>query len=579
VTAESGRVSRRRLFGLAGAGAAVAGVGVVGGVAADRMASSTSTADGPGPAGAVPFHGATQAGITTPAQDRLHFISLDVTTTSRDDLVDLLREWTRAAERMTAGQEAAAGGAVGGSADAPPEDTGEALGLPASSLTLTVGFGPGLFDQRFGLADRRPPALIDLPAFPKDALDPARCGGDLCVQACADDPQVAVHAIRNLVRMGFGAVTVRWSQLGFGRTSTTSRAQSTPRNLFGFKDGTNNIKSEETDALRDHVWVQPGDGPAWMTGGSYLVARRIGMHIETWDRTRLSEQEDVIGRAKGTGAPLGQTGEFDPVDLHVDGEGGKPLVPEDAHIRLASAESLGGVRILRRGYNFVDGSDGLGHLDAGLFFIAFNRDSRRQFVPMQQALAGNDAMMEYIQHTGSALYACPPGSTPSGTATSPRNAWNSSDARVRSQTTTEPTPGRVGVAPIGTVVVAVSEPARASPAPARLVRWSPSATVSARAPLVATESSRMGLARTLPLVTLPSSAETNCRWFWMRSRSCRANRCRVRTKPSAWAPSRFWHPGWRFSPAAGSRSRCGTQMFTPPAASTTPANPPKPTSA
>ncbi|GDY29888.1 iron uptake transporter deferrochelatase/peroxidase subunit [Gandjariella thermophila] len=406
------RVSRRRLFGLAGAGAALAGAGVAGGMAADRVVPAASTTDTA--ANAVPFHGANQAGIVTPAQDRLHFVSFDVTTTSRNDLVDLLREWTRAAERMAAGQEATEHGAVGGPAEAPPEDTGEALGLPASSLTLTVGFGPSLFDQRFGLADRRPPALIDLPAFAKDALDPARCGGDLCVQACANDPQVAVHAIRNLARIGFGAVTVRWSQLGFGRTSTTSRSQSTPRNLFGFKDGTNNIKAEDTDALRQHVWVQPGDGPDWMTGGSYLVARRIRMHIETWDRTRLSEQEEIIGRQKGSGAAHGQAGEFDPVDLHVHGEGGKPLIADDAHIRLASAESLGGVRILRRGYNFVDGSDGLGHLDAGLFFIAFNRDPRSQFVPMQQALAEKDAMMEYIQHTGSAIYACPPGVRPGG---------------------------------------------------------------------------------------------------------------------------------------------------------------------
>jgi deferrochelatase/peroxidase EfeB len=410
--ATGGQVSRRRLFSLAGTGAALAGIGVVGGATVDRVVQSSPENATQGASGVVPFHGQTQAGIATPAQDRLHFVAFDVTTNSRSELIDLLREWTTAAERMTAGKDATERGALGGPADAPPEDTGEALGLTASSLSLTLGFGPSLFDQRFGLAEKRPPALIDLPAFPQDALDQARCGGDLCVQACANDPQVAVHAIRNLARIGFGAVSVRWSQLGFGRTSSTSRSQTTPRNLFGFKDGTNNIKGEDADALRDHVWVQPGDGPDWMIGGSYLVARRIRMHIETWDRTRRSEQEEIIGRAKGTGAAHGQTDEFDPVDLHVKGEGGKPMVADNAHIRLASAESLNGARILRRGYNFVDGSDGVGHLDAGLFFIAFNRDPRRQFVPMQQALAENDKMMEYIQHTGSAIFACPPGVQP-----------------------------------------------------------------------------------------------------------------------------------------------------------------------
>jgi deferrochelatase/peroxidase EfeB len=229
------------------------------------------------------------------------------------------------------------------------------------------------------------------------------------VQACANDPQVAVHAIRNLARIGFGRVSVRWSQLGFGRTSSTTRAQATPRNMFGFKDGTRNIKAEESDVLRDHVWVSEADGPEWLVGGTYLVARRIRMHVEIWDRTSLREQEEIVGRKKGTGAALGQVDEFDEMDLHVKGAGGLPVIGVDAHIRLASHEELSGAKILRRGYNFTDGSDGLGHLDAGLFFVCFNRDSRTRFVPMQNALASRDKMMEYLEHTGSGHFAVPPG--------------------------------------------------------------------------------------------------------------------------------------------------------------------------
>ncbi|MFB9907216.1 iron uptake transporter deferrochelatase/peroxidase subunit [Allokutzneria oryzae] len=399
-------LSRRQLFGYAGAGVALAGAGATAGVLAARAEEVPERPH------LVPFHGDHQAGITTAAQDRLHFVSFDVTTSKRAELVDLLREWTIAAERMTRGEEAADRGAIGGPQHAPPADTGEALGLSASSLTLTVGFGPSLFDKRFGLESARPEALADLPRFPSDDLDPKRSGGDICVQACADDPQVAVHAVRNLARIGFGSVAVRWSQLGFGRTSSTTKDQATPRNLFGFKDGTNNIKAEDAGELDDHVWVRDGDGPPWMTGGTYLVARRIRMHIETWDRTSLAEQEAIIGRKKGSGAPLGQTEEFDPVDLHVKGAGGVPLIAEDSHVRLASAESLGGAKILRRGYNFTDGSDGFGHLDAGLFFICFNRDPRKQFVPMQQALSSKDKMMEYVKHNGSGLFACPPGVRP-----------------------------------------------------------------------------------------------------------------------------------------------------------------------
>lgn len=398
---EGRRVSRRGFLGMAGVGAAaVTATGV--GIAVTRSEAQP----GPGPADAYPFLGTHQAGIVTPAQDRLHFAAFDVTTTSRDELVALLREWTAAAQQLTAGK------AIGGprSYDAPPDDTGEAEGLPASGLTLTFGFGPGLFDRRFGLAGQRPAALADLPHFPGDTLDPDRSGGDLCVQACANDPQVAVHAVRNLARIGFGRAAIRWSQLGFGRTSSTSTAQATPRNLFGFKDGTANIMAEDSDALRDHVWVQPGDDPDWMTDGSYLVARRIRMTIETWDRTTLREQEAVIGRTRPSGAPLSGGEEFTEPDFALAGSAG-PLIPQDSHLASAHPSTNDGARMLRRGYNFTDGNDSLGRLDAGLFFLAFQRDIRTAFLPVQTRLARNDALNEYIRHVGSATFAIPPGVT------------------------------------------------------------------------------------------------------------------------------------------------------------------------
>ncbi len=387
------------------AGAAALGAGAF----ATRMVSEPTHAVAASASDPVPFYGAHQAGIVTPAQDRLHFVAFDVITDKRAELVELLQDWTAAAARMTQGQTAGPLGAVGGVPEAPPEDTGEALGLPPAGLTLTVGFGPSLFDERFGLADRRPPALADLPSFPREDLQPEISGGDICVQACANDPQVAVHAVRNLARIGFGRVSVRWSQLGFGRTSSTSKAQQTPRNLFGFKDGTDNLKAEDAALVRDWLWASADDGAAWMAGGSYLVTRKIRMNIETWDRTSLAEQEAIFGRDKGEGAPLGREKEFDPIDFTLKGAGGEPLIPADSHIRLAHPSQHGGARLLRRGYNFVDGSDGLGRLDAGLFFIAYQRDPRRQFVPVQMALAKSDALNEYIKHVSSALFACPPG--------------------------------------------------------------------------------------------------------------------------------------------------------------------------
>ena len=421
-----GGLTRRGLLGLAGAGAALGAAGFgAGRASADQAAPPASSAGGVPTMGAVgapaesapattyPFHGEHQAGIVTPAQDRLHFAAFDLATTSRDDLIALLRAWTAAAAQLTAGRPVGEGATA---YDAPPHDTGEADGLPAAKLTLTFGFGPSLFRDaagrdRFGLAARQPKALRPLPHFPADKLDPARSDGDLCVQACAEDPQVAVHAVRNLARIAFGVAPLKWSQLGFGRTSSTSTSQATPRNLFGFKDGTANLKAEDADLLREHVWVGRGDDPAadWLAGGSYLVARRIAMTIETWDRTSLRERETIVGRDRPRGAPLSGGDEFTAPDFARLGRGDKPLIAERSHVRLAHPTQNDGVRMLRRGYNYTDGNAALGRLDAGLFFICYVRDPVRQYVPMQTRLSRDDLMMEYLQHRASGLFAVPRG--------------------------------------------------------------------------------------------------------------------------------------------------------------------------
>jgi deferrochelatase/peroxidase EfeB len=410
VTEQRSGLSRRKLFGAAGVTAAVVGAAGAGALAGRASAAS---ADFSGLHQPIPFRGERQAGIVTPQQDRMHFCAFDVTTDNRDEVIALLKQWTQMAERMTQGHDAFPDGAIGGNPYAPPEDTGEALGLPASQLTMTIGFGPSFFTKdgkdRVGIASARPAGLADLPKFPNETMDPARCGGDICVQACANDPQVAVHAIRNLARVGFGTVAVKYSQLGFGRTSSTTREQVTPRNLMGFKDGTNNLKAEDVDDLNRNVWVAPGDGPDWLAGGTYLVTRRIRMRIEAWDRTTLLEQERVIGRQKGSGAPNGYRDEFEQLDFDSKDGAGKPLIDVDAHVRLVKPEHVGGVKMLRRGYNFTDGSDGFGHLDAGLFFIAFVRNPSTNFIPVQAQMSSKDALNEYITHTGTAVFACPPG--------------------------------------------------------------------------------------------------------------------------------------------------------------------------
>ena len=410
--------SRRAMFTGAGLGAALAGLaGVAGGrawEASQRPEEAILTV--------YPFRGDHQAGITTPAQDNMFTAAFDVSTTDVEELKTLLSDWAVAAEQMTSGE--LVGGQPSSNKQLPPKDTGEAWGYKPNGLTITFGVGKGLFvdaegNDRFGLAARMPAILKEgMPSFSGDQLHAAQSDGDLLVQACSNDAQVCVHAIRNLTRIAFGTAALRWSQVGYGRTSSTSVDQETPRNLFGFKDGTNNIKAEDSaDQLNEHLWVQKGDDAAaeWMTGGTYYVARRIHMLAEVWDRLRLIEQEQTMGRDKRYGAPLSianptkSSEEFTAVDYEAKDDKGETLVPADAHIAVVSPEQNQGRRMLRRGYNYTDGSDSLGLLQTGLFFIAFVRDPRTNFYPILDRMTKSDALQEYLKHEASALFAIPPG--------------------------------------------------------------------------------------------------------------------------------------------------------------------------
>lgn len=402
-------LSRRGLLALGG-GVGLAVGAVAGGLAGAALRSDAAS----GAALEYPFYGEHQSGITTPAQDRLHFASFELRPdVTRADLVALLQEWSYAANRMMMGLEVSAKGAFGGGPHLPPDDTGEAAGLGPAGLTITFGFGRSLFGggatrDRFGLAAQLPPDFTELPTMVNDVIRPEYSGGDLCIQACSNDPQVAVHAIRNLTRIGFGRARLKWSQLGFGRTSSTSTAQTTPRNLFGQKDGTANIKAEEPDRLAEHVWITAG--PTWSQGGSYLVARRIAMTVEVWDGVRLEEQDRVLGRHKHSGAPLSGGTEFTAPDFAAADGTGKLLIDPRSHVARAHPANNNGIAMLRRGYNYVDGNDGTGRLDAGLFFIGFVKAPDR-FAQVHTNMARDDMFAEYLKTTSSSVFLVPPGAT------------------------------------------------------------------------------------------------------------------------------------------------------------------------
>lgn len=363
-----------------------------------------------------PFWGKHQGGIATRQQTDSYFAAFDLVTEKVADVASLLQRWTEAAAHMTAGQPART---LSNDPAQPPEDSGEALSLPPARLTITIGFGPGLFTKdgkdRYGLAAKRPEALVDLPSFPGDQLVPEHTGGDLSVHACADDPQVAFHAVRQLAALADGVAQLRWTQTGF---AAGPASKGTGRNLMGFKDGTINPTN-----LDQHVWVG-SEGPGWMQGGSYLVTRRIRIALEHWDRTNVAFQEQVVGRKKMSGAPIGGKDEFEPLNLSATDAEGNPLIPETSHVRLSAPEVNNGAQILRRAYSYNDGLNftaerwppwrqGLEY-DAGLFFMGYQRDVRQGFIPIHANLSRMDAMNQFITHVGGGLFAIPGGPAKGG---------------------------------------------------------------------------------------------------------------------------------------------------------------------
>lgn len=396
-------LSRRSLFTGAAGGLAVGGMAGVAGTLSATGASAGETQPAPAETASLtyPFYGSgPQAGIRTPPQQYCVFMTFDLQISTASELQQLLATWSAAIDRLMSG--ATIGSVEPPRKNAVASDTGEALGLGPNGLTVTVGLGPGVFDERFGLAKKRPALLSELPKMPSDQLQREFTGGDLSLQACADHPQVAYHAIRDLARMARESAHTRWTVMGFGKASAAA-GQKTPRNLLGFKDGTRNI-TDKAD-YDEFVWL--GDDAGWMAGGTYQIARKIQMHIEIWDADDIGDQETIFGRTKKVGAPLTGHREFDTPKFHEKGQGGESVIAPTAHIALAAHENNGGVKILRRPYNYTDGINQFGQLDAGLLFMVYTNDPGH-FVRIQRKLGASDRLNEYIAHIGSAIFAVPP---------------------------------------------------------------------------------------------------------------------------------------------------------------------------
>lgn len=368
------------------------GAAALTGVAAGAALTGAATTGSGGPEDAagravVPFHGERQAGVGTPPPAFLTLLAFDLAPgTDRDALVRLLRVWTDDAARLTQGRPGLA------------DSEGELAAVPAS-LTVTVGFGPAVFDAARRAA-RRPAWLRPLPSFGVDALRPEWSAGDLALQLCADDPVTLAHAARVLVRQASTFATVRWVQQGYRNAPGAVAQGTTMRNLFGQVDGTRNLVPGRDDDL---IWVADGA----LAGGTGMVVRRIAMDLDAWEQLDRPGREQVVGRRLADGAPLTGRAEHDEPDLAATGPDGLTVIPPFAHIRRARTDDPR-QRFLRRGYNYDDGAG----RDAGLLFITFQADVDAQFVPVQRRLDELDLMNTWTTPIGSAVFAVPGGAAP-----------------------------------------------------------------------------------------------------------------------------------------------------------------------
>ena len=391
-------------------GALWAGVGgtVLGAAAGSTAAWAASSPVGPPDdivdlSRSYPFYGQPhQGGIDTNPQRYSVFMTFTMPdAVTRAQLQALLARWSAAASVLQQGKPV---GSVQPASDVQPAgDTGEAYELSPASLTLTIGLGPSVFSNRFGFAKYKPALFAELPPLNGDNLDPKLTGGDLSVQACADDPQVCYHAVRNMARLGRSVVAPHWAVLGFGRASA-GPGQETPRNLLGFKDGTRNVSADEQYSR--FVWIDSSDQP-WLNGGTYQIVRKVRMLMETWDTDRIGNQQQIFGRHKEAGSPLTGTGEFDTPDFSAKDDKGKPVIDPLSHMALAARENNDGIMIRRRSYNYTDGLDAEGQLNAGLLFVSY-QNNPGNFIRLQNRLGAHDLLNEYIRHIGSAIFVVPP---------------------------------------------------------------------------------------------------------------------------------------------------------------------------
>jgi deferrochelatase/peroxidase EfeB len=325
--------------------------------------------DAPPPTAAPPSAGSVppkpvrrQPGITDTPTTHCQLVALDVTAADRAGLADTL---------------------------------GRLVGFTGA----TVSVGASLFDDRFGLADRRPRGLVPMPAFPSDVLDGAWCHGDLTVQVAADTAEGVTDAADEVDALP--GLRTRWRMPGFRLDNgVDTEGKSVSTNLFGFREGTGNPVDPD-----EFIWTGD-DEPPWARGGTYQVVRLIRFAMSLWDADPVPRQESIFGRRKDTNAPLGRERATDEPDYAADPTGN--VIALDAHIRRANPRTpeTQANRVLRRSYSYRRPADEAGHEDAGLLFICYQRNIERGFAAIQRRLEG-EALQKYLLPFGGGYYFTP----------------------------------------------------------------------------------------------------------------------------------------------------------------------------
>lgn len=389
---EPAHLNRRALIGYGGA----AGVGAAAGIALGRATEPTGPHNLPVGGGVTrqrysPW-GAHQPGILTPAPAAHQFVVLNLLpATDAAALARLLRVWSASIVALMAGRPT-------------PGDAAPDLAQEAVSLTVTVGFGPKVFELD-GLAARRPTGFQAIPPMDHDGLQDRWSGGDLLLIVQADDDTSVAYAVRRLVTDAAPFARRRWTQAGSWRGVDPDGTPVTGRNLFGQLDGSGNPTGEARDTA---VWSTDG----WLAGGTQLVVRRIQMDLDLWDTVIRDRQEKSVGRRLDTGAPLTGTHEADALDLEATADGA-PVIALDAHSRVSHPSQNRGRTMLRRGVNYTH-VDEHGTSSAGLIFVAYQASIAEQFIPVQQRLDASDALNEWTKAIGSAVFVVPPGRAEGG---------------------------------------------------------------------------------------------------------------------------------------------------------------------